>query len=70
MGFARENIRLEKDVLSKLGVRQTGDEMFFNDYKNCFRVQDNYMFFQWVIDFGLQLKIQGRKNDIQRSYFS
>jgi len=33
MGFARENIRLEKDVLSKLGVRERKYKIFFNDYE-------------------------------------
>jgi len=58
-GFAWENIRLEKDVLSKLGVRYTINSFIY--LKDYIRVQVNYMFFQWEIVFGHQLKIQGRK---------
>ncbi len=59
-GFARENMRLEKDVLSKLGV---GDRIHYLSYLiKYFRGRVNYMFFQWEIDFGHPSKIQGRNH--------
>lgn len=60
-GFPGENIRLEKDVLSKLGVRYIHIYMIKSLENKYSRVQDNCMFFQWEIVFGHQLKIQGKE---------
>lgn len=62
--FARENIRLEKDVLSKLGVRSNCNcwQVEIEVRKTSSRVQVNCMSIRWDLDFGHRLKIPVRSS--------